>query len=118
MNAGKPITPMIRTHFGNPLNISWLPTSTILRRTRFSSASSSGVFSLPIRPRHGRETNRAGRTRVRIGHGGAVEGHLRLGPATEAAAIGRELRPVRALAARHPAIAVRTELAGHRDSSA
>src|SRR5437879_5423905 len=101
MKAGKPTTPMIRTHFGSPLNISWLPTSTILRRTRFSSASSSGVFSLAIGPRHGRETDRAGRTRVRIGHGSAMEGHLRLGPAAEPAAIGRELRLVRALAARH-----------------
>src|SRR5207245_6947529 len=98
MNAGKPITPMIRTHFGSPLNISWLPTSTILRRTRFSSASSSGVFSLPIRPRHGRETNRAGRADAREGHRGSVEGHLRLRPTAEPAAVGREDRPLDALA--------------------
>src|SRR5207245_5691969 len=77
------------------------------------SASSSGVFSLAIGPRHGRETNRAGRANARIRHRSAVERHLRLGPATEPAAVGRELRPVRALAARHPAVAVRTELARH-----
>src|SRR5207247_11330150 len=112
MNAGKPTTPIIRTHFGSPLNISGWFTSTILRRTRFSSASSSGVFSLAIRSRHGRETNRAARTRVRIGDRDAVEGHLRLGPAAEPAAVGRQLCLVRTLAARHPSVTVVAELAG------